>query len=117
MAYKFFYIPARWPADAEAELNAFLVRHAVQTVDRQFISAGEHSGWSLCVAYEASAAEARPNIRRKGGIDYRELLEPADFDVYAELRRLRKRLAEQQATPRPAPAEFSPAGKAKRAGT
>ncbi|NOZ53457.1 MAG: hypothetical protein GXP08_10020 [Gammaproteobacteria bacterium] len=98
MQYKFFYIPAHWPADAEAEVNSFLTGHAIQTVDRQFISAGKQSGWSLCVVYELSSKQ-NPSLRKKGSIDYREVLDAADFDVYAELRRLRKRLAEEQAVP------------------
>lgn len=98
MQYKFFYIPAHWPADAEAEVNSFLTGHAIQTVDRQFISAGEQSGWSLCVVYELSSKQ-NPSLRKKGSIDYREVLDAADFDVYAELRRLRKQLAEEQAVP------------------
>ena len=40
MAYKFFHIPASSSAAAEAELNGFLARYRVQTVDRQFIAAG-----------------------------------------------------------------------------
>jgi hypothetical protein len=37
MPYKFFHIPTQWPEAAEAELNAFLARHLVQAVDRQFM--------------------------------------------------------------------------------
>jgi superfamily II DNA helicase RecQ len=99
VVYKFFYIPVRSPADAEAELNAFLARHTVQTVDRQFIAAGEHSAWSLCVVYDEAREPGGQHNRRKGGIDYREVLDASDFDVFSELRRLRKRLAEEQAVP------------------
>ena len=99
MAYRFFYVPARSPEPAETELNDFLLRHRVQTVDRQFVAAGEHSAWCLCVAYDETRDGESRARRTKGGIDYREVLAPADFDVYSELRRLRKRLAEEQAVP------------------
>jgi len=101
MEYKFFHIPALWPADGEAALNAFLARHAIQTVDRQFISAGSQSAWSLCVAYEPrlSSDGVKQTKARKGSIDYREVLSANDFDVFSELRRLRKQRAEEQAVP------------------
>jgi hypothetical protein len=91
VAYKFFYIPVRSPAEVEAELNGFLARHSVQTVDRQFVAAGEHSAWSLCVVYDEAREPGSRDNRRKANIDYREVLDPGDFDVFSELRRLRKR--------------------------
>lgn len=97
MPYKFFYVPALWPEHAEAELNAFLKRHAVQSVDRELVIENGQAGWSLCVAYlEKNTADPS---KRKPGVDYREVLNPTDFDVFSELRRLRKQIAEQQQIP------------------
>ncbi len=40
MGLKFFHVTSRSPAPMEAELNAFLARHRVVTVERRFVEAG-----------------------------------------------------------------------------
>ena len=98
MPYKFFYIPAQWPESAEAELNAFLAKHAVQSVDKYFHCESSVCGWYLSVAYQNTSQDtAKP--RRRSGIDYREVLNDDDFEVFDELRRLRKQLSEELAVP------------------
>jgi superfamily II DNA helicase RecQ len=100
MALKFFTIPTRDAAPGEAELNGFLSSQRVLSVERQFVSLGENSFWAICVDYlPASSGAPGPGGGRRGRIDYREVLSPETFAVFARLRDLRKQLAQAEAVP------------------
>jgi hypothetical protein len=89
MNYRFFAIPALTPDEAETALNRFCAAHRVASIEKQFVSDGERSFWSVCVCYQSG--ETLPLPAGKGAkIDYREVLNEQDFAVYAKLRQLRK---------------------------
>jgi hypothetical protein len=99
MAYRFFTIPLRSAEAAQAELNGFLRSHRVVGVERRWVDQGESSFWVFCVDYlEASGAPA--GASRDGSarnrVDYREVLKPEEFVVYARLHDLRKRMAQAE---------------------
>jgi hypothetical protein len=48
MGLKFFHISSRSPDPIEAELNVFLARHRVVTVERRFVEDGADSFWAVC---------------------------------------------------------------------
>ncbi len=98
MRVKFFAVPALDPGDAEAAVNSFVAQHRVTSIDRELVSERSGSYWSLCVTYIEGAASGAASPK-KGKVDYREVLPPEDFEVYAELRRLRKELAERDGVP------------------
>jgi superfamily II DNA helicase RecQ len=98
MHLKFFTIPVSDPQAATDELNAFLGTHRVITVERQFVADGANSLWSVCVSYVD--AESRPGAdKRQSRVDYREVLPPQEFAVFAKLRALRKEHAEREGVP------------------
>jgi superfamily II DNA helicase RecQ len=100
MPYTFFHIRAVDSAGDAARLNAFLDSRVVLQVERHFVSDGENSFWSVCVSTAEGAGPnpaARSHNRRS--VDYREILSPEHFAVYARLRTLRNRLAEEQGAP------------------
>ncbi|MCP3869359.1 MAG: hypothetical protein GY703_14895 [Gammaproteobacteria bacterium] len=98
MRMKFFTIPALAFDKTEGELNRFLAANRILGVDRQFIADGVNSHWCLCISYhEAESSPAA--VKRRGKVDYKELLSERDFTIYSRLRDLRKRLAEQQGIP------------------
>ncbi len=98
MEYHFFHISALDPqADAD-ELNRFLRSRQVAGIERQFVTDGRNSYWSICVQL-AGQQPATEKPRKRGSVDYREILSPEIFARYARLRSLRNQLAEQQATP------------------
>lgn len=103
MSFRFFQIPSRGDVASEEELNKFLRSHRVLNVDRRWVEHGENSYWALCVDYlETPAAQAGANGRSFGGknkIDYRTVLSPEDFAVFAKLRDVRKEIAQQDAVP------------------
>jgi superfamily II DNA helicase RecQ len=104
MPFKLFTVPVSNGADAERELNGFLAAHRVLTVDRRLVEHGLSSFWSFCVDYlapgaeRASAASSRPP-GAKPKVDYREVLKPDEFAVYARLRDLRKTISLEEAVP------------------
>jgi superfamily II DNA helicase RecQ len=101
MQLRFFTIPILGGESAAAELNRFLASHRVLAVDRQLAQDGGAALWTICVSYEpAGAAGAADGAGpKRGKVDYKELLSEVDFAVYAELRSLRKTLAERDGVP------------------
>jgi superfamily II DNA helicase RecQ len=100
MALQFFTIPIQQANEAAQELNRFLATHRVLVVDRRFVDCGVNSFWTVCVDYLPSGQPLSESpSSRKVRVDYRQVLNEADFQVFARLRELRKQLAEKQAVP------------------
>lgn len=102
MSLKFFIIPINNIQEAEGELNAFLRAHRVLKMDRNWVDQGESSFWAICVDYlENSHHQATSGTREgiRGKIDYRQVLSPEEFARFAQLRDLRKAIAQTDAVP------------------
>ena len=103
MQWHFFAIPALDPLAAQAELNRFISANRVTQVDRQFVQAGAESYWALCIGVASGPAPLPAALKadgaRTGKLDYKQVLSEADFAVYADLRSLRKALAEETGVP------------------
>ena len=101
MKYKFFAIPARHPELAEAALNSFCSQHRIGFIEKHLVADGADSFWSICISW--LEGEAAPSIsadnRSKPTVDYKLILNEADFSLYLELRNFRKELADQQNVP------------------
>jgi superfamily II DNA helicase RecQ len=69
----------------------------VASLDKALIQDGSNSYWSFCVGYEDGGDKAPQT--RPGRIDYKEVLDEADFALFARLRSLRKTLAERDGLP------------------
>src|SRR6185436_11993097 len=83
------------------ELNQFLASHRVIAVDRQLVMDGPRSAWAICVTYvnADAGAGAGAGSGEKNRVDYRDVLPEEEFQVFAKLRDLRKRIAEQEGMP------------------
>ena len=101
MPFRFFTVPIQNIAEAEAELNAFLGSHKVLAVDRQWVDQGVNSFWALCVHYlvEGGTASSPKLLNGRSRVDYKEILAPAEFEVFPRLRGLRKEIATREAIP------------------
>jgi superfamily II DNA helicase RecQ len=103
MAYRFFVISVKDEGTATAELNGFLRSRRVLAVDRRWVEQGAESFWSFCVDdLESGTGGAEPpgkNGAARGKVDYREVLSPEDFSVFARLRQARKELAQAESVP------------------
>ena len=103
MQLRFFTIPLLGGESAADELNRFLSANRILAVDRQLGQQAGSSVWALCVSYEPAgegrAGEARSIGGKRGKVDYREVLNEADFARYARLRKLRKEIADSEGVP------------------
>jgi superfamily II DNA helicase RecQ len=95
---KFFVIPIRGIEQAEAEINRFLRSVRVVNLQREFVSQGDNSFWSMAVEYLVNGVGSTTGSKRSR-IDYKEVLEPEAFAVFAKLREWRKTKAAQEAVP------------------
>ena len=103
MQLRFFTIPIHGGGDIADELNRFLAGSRILSIDRQLVQDGGNSAWAICVSFE-SAGQGRPSsatggTSKQGKVDYREVLNEADFTVYAHLRSLRKEIADREGLP------------------
>lgn len=92
-----FSMPAHGGGEAQEALNRHLAGVRVLSVERAFVADGPNSFWSICVLSQPGAREAKPLAKPR--VDYREVLNAADFAVYLRLRDLRKSLAERDGVP------------------
>ena len=103
MPFKFFLIPVQDSQAAEDEMNAFIRGHSVLNVERRFVEQGSSSIWSCCVEFLDVPNRTNRSAGRQAGkraeVDYRQVLGEADFVVYAQLRELRKELAQADHVP------------------
>ncbi len=95
MKYAFFSINA-FGGDAGHELNAFCSSRRILGVDKHFVQNGPDSYWAFCISYMDQSA---PSVQGKSKIDYKDVLSEQDFTIYAELRTLRKAIAESNGVP------------------
>lgn len=98
MKFSFFTVAAINPESGQAQLNEFCGQHKLVSVEKQFVSLGETSFWSVCVTYLDGTEKYTPSGKRDR-VDYKEILNEQQFAVYAELRNLRKALADQEGVP------------------
>lgn len=85
------------------DLNLFLGSHRVVSVQRELVQSGAGTLLLFLVEYCVGTA---PELRAgdQGGVtppkvDYRQLLSGAEFELFSELRKKRKELAESEAVP------------------
>jgi superfamily II DNA helicase RecQ len=101
MSLKFFWIPALYPEQAQAELDRFTGTHRVLGTAQEFVQQGSNSGWSIAVDYveAASAAAFTSAASSRPKLDYQAILDPQTFAVFTALRDKRKELAERDSIP------------------
>jgi len=102
MQMAFFAIPARGDSGLQESLNAFLRSHRVLTVHREFVGQGDNAFWALAVEYLEGApptGTSGSSRSSKPRVDYKEVLSPDDFAMFAKLREWRKATAEQEGIP------------------
>jgi superfamily II DNA helicase RecQ len=103
MRLHFVTVPIHDGAAAENDLNQFLGSRRVVSVDRHLVPDGTRSAWAICVTYldggpsAGAGGSADPSSKKR--LDYREVLPPAEYLVFAKLRDLRKQLAERDGVP------------------
>ncbi len=97
--YDFFVIPALDGQDVSDEMNRFMRSVKVVQVHREFVSQGDLSYWAFAIEYLSGESTTPKPKRPKAAIDYKEILSPEDFAVYAKLRDWRKETALREGVP------------------
>ncbi len=102
MAFKFFSIPIRSADAAAEEMNGFLR----PTRSSRSTAAGSSRGPTRCgssasiTSTRQQPAEAKKTaLARRAKVDYKEVLSPEEFAVFARLRDVRKEIAQVEAVP------------------
>jgi len=101
MQFRIFSIPATGSPDLEEELNLFLRSHRIVSTQKTLQPVDGVLRWCFCVEYLDGAkvsSNAKPSGRTER-IDYKEVLPPEDFALFARLREVRKELAAVDAIP------------------
>ena len=99
MKNKFFKIPVSNPNPIETELNSFCSTHSITHSERHFVADSENSFWAVAVTYTDQESQGSPKDKRSKRIDYKEILSSDDFNIYAQLRDLRAKIAEEEGVP------------------
>ena len=101
MPFEFIQIPANGQGNAKEELNKLLRGGRIASVRKEFVANGEDSFWAFCVEYLDGVLATSPATGSRGApkIDYKEVLDEAQFAVFARLRDLRKGISEREALP------------------
>ena len=77
------------------EMNKFLRSKKVLQVQNHVVNSEQGVFWCFCVKYlDEYSAE-----RKKEKVDYREVLDEATFSRFSEMRKIRKRISEEDAIP------------------
>lgn len=98
MHYTLFSIPAHAAPGDDTELNRFLSSHKIGSIEKNFVADGQQSYWAFCVG-SVEGQETRKQSGNRSRIDYKEVLSEREFALYAKLRDLRKKIAEEEAIP------------------
>ncbi len=100
MPYQLFKIRANDDGSETEQLNGFLRAHRILAVRNEWVAAGEDSFWAFCIDYlEPGRGKSALGGGSAQRIDYKEVLKPEEFEVFARLRHLRKDTAEKEGIP------------------
>ncbi|MDR1789897.1 MAG: HRDC domain-containing protein [Opitutaceae bacterium] len=101
MAFKVFQRQIPSDDSVEDELNRFMAAHKVLSVQTQWVTR-DAVPWLVYVLESAAGGGGGGGVTFGGltdnpaRIDYQKLLKPEDFKVYAALRDLRRKLADEE---------------------
>lgn len=97
MKMQFFQIPTH-DANGADGLNRFLAGRRILSVDRHFVADGANSFWAIAVMW-LPGAESTDTGKKETRVDDKQVLSEADFRVFAQLRDVRKSLADSLKVP------------------
>jgi len=96
--YVSFFVSPFSEKSVTDELNAFLKSHRIINVEKRLIDGERGTGWVFLVEYASEGVKNTTNASSQR-IDYREVLNPAEYALYDKLRNLRKEIAEKSGIP------------------
>jgi superfamily II DNA helicase RecQ len=95
--YASFYVSPFGEKSVTDELNAFLRSHRIINVEKRLIDGERGTGWVFLIEYGNDGGKNAGSPSQR--IDYREVLNPAEYALYDKLRNLRKEIADKSGIP------------------
>lgn len=98
MPFRTFFLPGLRPSEGDSELNDFLSKHKLISLEKRWVQSDEHIGWCFCVEYSLPRQHAEGPRREVPGNrpDMRTRLSPDDFRIYCRLKEWRLALSTKQ---------------------
>jgi superfamily II DNA helicase RecQ len=88
------------PHPGEEELNRFLASHRIVSIEKHCAVLGQAAYWSFAIAYLSEMENVSGSeTRKRGSVDYKDVLNADDFAVFAQLRDLRNAMAKRDGKP------------------
>jgi len=95
--YASFFVSPFGERTVTEELNAFLRSHRIVNVEKRIIDGERGTGWAFLVEYGNDSGKNTSNPQQR--VDYREVLNPAEYALFDKLRNTRKTIAEKSGIP------------------
>lgn len=99
MQIRIFTISVNDTGEQIREMNGFLASQKVLEIVQQFYQNTNGAFWSFCIKYIASSSGVFSQNNGKQKIDYKEVLDEKEFQVFSKLRECRKTIATNEAIP------------------
>ena len=96
--YASFFISPFGEKSVTDELNTFLRSHRIVNVEKKLIDGERGTGWLFLIEYGTDGGKNAPNASTQR-IDYREVLNAAEYALFDKLRNVRKDAAEKAGIP------------------
>lgn len=98
LQYRLFTVPLLGPDEETAIINHFLRAHRIVSVQKEITRSAEASYCSFIVEYLAEGEKEEPSTKA-GKVDFKVVLSPEDFAIFAQLRDARKSVAKERGLP------------------
>ena len=99
LQYASFLLPFHAGSAEQEELNRFLRGHRIVQTRKELVATDDASGWAVLVEYLDSPEKNAGEQQIRNKVDYKEILNAADFSLFSKLREIRKKLAEDNGLP------------------
>jgi len=99
MQYAPFLLPLHSGSAEQDELNRFLRGRRIVQTRKELVTMDGMSHWAILVEYLDSPEKSSGDQQIKNKVDYKEILNVADFSLFSKLREVRKKLAEENGLP------------------
>ena len=99
LQYAPFLLPLHAGSAEQDELNRFLRGRRIVQTRKELVATDGSSHWAILVEYLDSPDKTSGDQQIKGKVDYKEILNAADFSLFSKLREVRKKLAEENGLP------------------
>jgi len=99
LQYASFLLPFHAGSAEQDELNRFLRGHRIVQTRKEPVDSEGASGWAVLVEYLDSPEKSADGQQPRSKVDYKEILNAADFSLFSKLREVRKKLAEENGLP------------------